>query len=308
MNEATREPEAGAAAVTPGADAPLTERAPQGYKAKEQQSEPAPSGRARHLATLAFAVLWLGALSGYLWGYYSKAGAPLPGLSTLALALGAALVPIFIIAVLVELAAQAGRLSRLTRQLTRAARGVAENDAHTSTRIAQTGQAVRRELDVLSAALDATLARVAAVEDMLADQIDAIERAGSQAQQRAQTIRGLLQTERTQLAELAEDLGRKSQDIVQAVGAQSQAGERHSRAAAKSCARPRRRSPARSKASRVPRRMPAAIPPASSKSSNGPRTRLRMRRAIRWPRPTGSRRGSVRSTAFSPARPSASRS
>lgn len=220
MNDTTREPSTSLTNATLGADAPLTERAPRSEKTQAARAalENGSAGRLRHLASFAFAVLWLGALGGYLWGFYGKTDAPLPGPSTIALALGIAFVPIFIVAVLVELAAQTRRVARLTRHFAKAALRVSDIEAQMGTGAAQAALAIRRELNALSGALDATLARVAAVEEMLDNQVGAIERVGNQAQLRTQSIRELLQAERAQLSSAAEELGRSTETIAQTLG------------------------------------------------------------------------------------------
>src|SRR5262249_43566397 len=78
-----------------------------------------------------------------------------------------------------------------------------------------------RELDRLSGALDATLARVATIEAMIENQVGAVERAGGRAQSRAQAIRDLLQQERSRLEAVTEEMTTSATALVQGVSAEA---------------------------------------------------------------------------------------
>lgn len=217
LNETTRAPKAPVTHAMPGRVNPQAEHSPSSHRPRESAAPAeAPAGGAlRHLVSFGFAVLWLGAVGGYLWGYYGRAGAPAPEVGALALALGIAFVPIFIVAALVEIIAQARKLARLSRHLAKAAQRASEADLKVIESAAQAGHAVRRELDVLAGALDATLARIAAVEEMLDNQVGAIERTGQKAEERVEKMRALLQGERVELAAVADELGKSTEQVAQ---------------------------------------------------------------------------------------------
>lgn len=175
--------------------------------------------RFRWPAFTVFALLWLGALAGYVGGYLTSHGQAVATTFWL-LVFGAAILPLVLIAILSELMVQARALSRTTREISRLAVRITEPEGLAGNRVASVGVAVRRELDVLSAALDATLDRVAAVESLIENQVSAVERAGGRAQMRAQMIRDLLQQERDSLSGVAEQLSGTAGAIVQSVSAQ----------------------------------------------------------------------------------------
>jgi uncharacterized protein YoxC len=180
----------------------------------------AASGRAR-IITVVIAVLWLGGVGAYLWGRFGPTlFEPQPfGLTLGVLAL--ALIPVMLVAALVELAVQGGTLSQTNHLLHKLALQAGDAQATGEGRTALMTGAVRRELDKLSGALDSTLDRVAAIEAMVENQVGAIERAGGKAHQRAQAIRDLLQQERDRLETVAEELGASASAIAQSVSVEA---------------------------------------------------------------------------------------
>jgi len=176
-----------------------------------------PGARQLRLLTLLAAVLWLGGLGAYLWGFFGPTlFEPQPFGVTLGI-IGMALIPILLVAVLVELAIQGRALARSNRQLAR----LALNEGHADPRAALLSGGVRRELDKLSGALDSTLDRVAAIEAMIENQVGAVERAGGRAQMRAQAVRDLLQQERDRLESVSEELSTNATAIVQALSTEA---------------------------------------------------------------------------------------
>ena len=188
---------------------------PQAYHAPRPMSGRNPD-RLRFV-TLVAAILWLGPFCAYLGG---RGFAPLleqPFSEILSL-FALAIVPIILVGVLVELAIQSQALSRSNRQIARLA---LSHDSGSDARTALLSGSVRRELDRLSGALDATLARVAAIETMIENQVGAVERAGGRAQARAQAIRDLLQQERNRLEAVAEEMSTSASVLVQAVSTEA---------------------------------------------------------------------------------------
>lgn len=181
------------------------------------QSVPGADHDARNLRllTLFISVLWLSGLAAYLWGFFgAMLFQPQPFGVTLGI-IGIALIPVLLIAVLIELAIQGRALARSHRQLARLT--LVANDGHNDPRAALLSGGVRRELDKLSGALDQTLARVAAIEAMIENQIGAVERVGGRAQLRAQAISDLLKQERDRLETISTELSTNTTALVQAL-------------------------------------------------------------------------------------------
>jgi uncharacterized protein YoxC len=187
-------------------------------------TSPPPAGSRKgggRFVTLILALLWLGALGAYLWGYFGPAlFQPQPFGVTLGV-IALALVPIMLVAALVELAIQGETLSQTNRLLGRLSLQVGDAQLPGESRATLMTGAVRRELDKLSGALDSTLDRVAAIEAMVENQVGAIERAGGKAHQRAQAIRDLLQQERDRLEAVAGELSASASAIAQSVSTEA---------------------------------------------------------------------------------------
>jgi hypothetical protein len=189
---------------------------PQAYHA----SRPQPPERAARLRaiTLLGALLWLGPLAAYSWGLGPAYLSGQPFSVVLGL-VGVALIPVLLLAVLIELIIQSRALARTHRHIARLA--LASGESATDAKTALVSGSIRRELDRLSGALDSTLARVAAIEAMIENQVGAVERAGGRAQARAQAIRDLLQQERNRLEAVTEEMSASASVLVQAVSAEA---------------------------------------------------------------------------------------
>jgi len=134
--------------------------------------------RTRVSVLTVFIALWLGGLCAYLWGYF---GADLFHNRDVHLWLAVAAVafgPIVLVAVGTEIIIQGRALASASQEIARIARRLSEPEGPALKRVALVTNAVRRELDILSGSLDATLDRVAAVEALIENQVSAIERAG----------------------------------------------------------------------------------------------------------------------------------
>ncbi len=173
----------------------------------------------RHGLTIVFALFWLSALGFYIFGYVSVSEPPpalrFPQIMAIALA---AIVPIGLMASLSRYMFESKRLALSARRMEWLADRVTTAPMAANEDLTGRAAAVRHELDLLSQALDSTLARVAAIEEMLENNVAAVERAGSSAQIRAQMIRDLLQSERAQLTAIADTLSRSATAVVEAVG------------------------------------------------------------------------------------------
>lgn len=181
----------------------------------------APGARVRILILTVFIALWLGGLFAYLWGYY---GANLfenrdihLWLSVAAAALG----PIILFAVGIEIVIQGRALARTSQDIARITQRLSEPEGPALQRVALITSAVRRELDILSGSLDATLDRVAAVETLIENQVSAIERAGGRAQMRAQVISELLSKERDGLSAIADQMTANAARVADTIQSQA---------------------------------------------------------------------------------------
>ena len=187
--------------------------------------------RRRHWAIAVISILWLSALGGYVWGYFGPSLFAPQSITLWAGIAAAALVPIVLVVMLVELTTQARGLARATFAISRLAERMMEPEDQAAARVATVGGAIRKQLDLLSSALDSTLDRVAAIETMVETQVGAVERVGGRAQMRAQMIRDLLQDERNALNAIAESLNASAGAIVEAVSARvAEARETNERA------------------------------------------------------------------------------
>ena len=187
--------------------------------------------RRRYWAIATISILWLSALGGYVWGYFGPSLFAPQSITLWAGIAAAALVPIVLVVMLVELTTQARGLARATFAISRLAERMMEPEDQAAARVATVGGAIRKQLDLLSSALDSTLDRVAAIETMVETQVGAVERVGGRAQMRAQMIRDLLQDERNALNAIAESLNASAGAIVEAVSARvAEARETNERA------------------------------------------------------------------------------
>ncbi len=181
----------------------LKERAP---TPKPKDAAPSsPKVRASTVFAVVVAALWAGAASAFLAGYFRAQ--TLAGLATwdiqfLAFALIVTFLPplLFIAAGYAVSRAQsmqesAARLATVSERLTTADESAAGNAQ-------RLGRTVRRELDAMSAGLDAVFGRLRALETALEDRVAQLEDAGARAGVKAESIAQRLQTEREGIEQL----------------------------------------------------------------------------------------------------------
>lgn len=195
--------------------APLTDSDPQDGTVNKTGS------RARILINTVFIALWLGGLGAYLWGYFGESLFHSGDVRLWLSVAAAALVPIVLVAAATEITIQGRALAQTSQDIARITRRLSEPEGPALQRVAVVTNAVRRELDILSGSLDATLDRVAAVETLVENQVSAIERAGGRAQMRAQVIGELLGKERDALATIADDLTANAARIADTIQTQA---------------------------------------------------------------------------------------
>lgn len=181
----------------------LKERAP---TPKPKDAAPqSPKVRASTVFAVIVAALWAGAASAFLAGYFRAQ--TLAGLATfdiqfLAFALIVSFLPplLFIAAGYAVSRAQlmqesAARLATVSERLTTADESAAGNAQ-------RLGRTVRRELDAMSAGLDAVFGRLRALETALEDRVAQLEDASARAGVKAESIAQRLETEREGIEQL----------------------------------------------------------------------------------------------------------
>ena len=181
----------------------LKERAPT-PKSKDAVP-PSPKVRASTVFAVIVAALWAGAASAFLAGFFRAQ--TLAGLATfdiqfLAFALIVSFLPplLFIAAGYAVSRAQsmqesAARLATVSERLTTADESAAGNAQ-------RLGRTVRRELDAMSAGLDAVFGRLRALETALEDRVAQLEDASARAGVKAESIAQRLETEREGIEQL----------------------------------------------------------------------------------------------------------
>ena len=181
----------------------LKERAP---APKPKDGAPhSPKVRASTVFAVVVAALWAGAASAFLAGYFRAQ--TITGLATwdiqfLSFALIVTFLPplLFIAAGYAVSRAQtmqesAVRLAAVSERLTTADESAAGNAQ-------RLGRTVRRELDAMSAGLDAVFGRLRALETALEDRVAQLEDAGARAGVKAESIAQRLETEREGIEQL----------------------------------------------------------------------------------------------------------
>jgi hypothetical protein len=149
------------------------------------------------------AALWAGSAGAYLWGYFQS----LSAIATLDLQfLSFALITTFLPPLLFivsgyavsrawNMEASAVHLASVTERITTADESAAVNAQ-------RLGRTVRRELDAMSAGLDAVFGRLRALETALEDRVAELEDASARAGVKAETIAQRLQAERESIEQL----------------------------------------------------------------------------------------------------------
>jgi hypothetical protein len=172
---------------------------------KPKDAEPPPKVRASTVFAVIVAALWAGAAGAFLAGYFraqTLAGLASFDLQFISFAVIVTFLPplLFIAAGYAVSRAQtmqehAARLATVSERLTTADDSAAGNAQ-------RLGRTVRRELDAMSAGLDAVFGRLRALETALEDRVAQLEDASAQASVKAEAIAQRLQAEREGIEQL----------------------------------------------------------------------------------------------------------
>jgi len=162
-----------------------------------------PSGGMALLLAGIFTLFWLGGLGAYLAGFLGLEGIRLIAPPWWGLIGAVAIVPV----ALSWFAAFLAREARIMRQqsvtLATAAASLLEPEEHAAKGLIRLGRAVRREVDVFNAALEAALGRMTMIEVSTNDRLASLEKSANAAQERVDRAATRLGAERDKLAQFS---------------------------------------------------------------------------------------------------------
>lgn len=164
--------------------------------------------RRRHMLVatgigLTASFFWLGIGGAYLWGYLGPQGlAQLPLQLAILTMAAMALLPLLFLAIAM-LAARSLALRDTAEYLLAASERLYAVDDVAAKGAARLGRAVRRELDGLNAGLDGAFQRLRALENVLENQIAALDQVGARAEVRGESVAARLGEERERLESMA---------------------------------------------------------------------------------------------------------
>jgi hypothetical protein len=150
-----------------------------------------------------FSVFWAGGLAAYLIGFLGLEGLQQISPPWWGLIGAVAIVPV----ALAWLAAYLLREARILRQqsltLATAAASLLEPEDHAAKSLTRLGRAVRREVDVFNAALEAALGRMTMIEVQTNERLQSLEKSATAAQERVDRAAQRLGAERDKLAQFS---------------------------------------------------------------------------------------------------------
>ena len=154
-------------------------------------------------AGLVLSFFWAGIGTAFLFGYLGEAGLAALPIQAQALTLAALILPPLFFLAIAFLVARSLALSDTAEQLLLASERLHAVDDVAAKSAARLGRAVRRELDGLNAGLDSAFQRLRALENVLENQIAALDEAGARAEVRGEAVAARLSQERDRLENLS---------------------------------------------------------------------------------------------------------
>jgi hypothetical protein len=151
--------------------------------------------------TLSF--FWLGIGGAYLWGYLGPQGLGQLPLQLAILTIAAMALPPLLFLAIAMLMARGLALRDTAEQLLAASERLYAVDDVAAKSAARLGRAVRRELDGLNTGLDGAFQRLRALENVLENQIAALDQVGARAEVRGESVAARLGEERERLESMA---------------------------------------------------------------------------------------------------------
>lgn len=180
----------------------------------------------RFLATFIFATMTLGWPIGVMWGHHAQTGS-LAGLTFSQIMPFSALMFAFVVPPMIWLIgyiiANMATMSRAASAIAAAAADMLEPDDTAARNVRTVGGVVRGEVDQLNAGIDDALIRLASVEAMIRQHVEAIEFAGAAIETRATSAADRVAAERARLIELTETLNARADDFATAIAEKAQA-------------------------------------------------------------------------------------
>ena len=169
----------------------------------------------RRIPAIAFVatLFWLGAMAAYVWGFYGLDGLSALPRTEMAI-LGAAVVLPLSLVWLAAYAIWRGQEMRLMAEaLARTAIRLTDPADAASDEITTMSQTIRKELDGLKAGLAEALAETTRMKALVSDELQAIDRGTSRAEDRARVMQELLGRHRENLIELSRAIGSENDTI-----------------------------------------------------------------------------------------------
>ncbi len=174
--------------------------------AERRRTAPPPAkpsgGMALSLASI-FTLFWVGGLGAYLLGFLGLDGIRQIAPPWWGLIGAVAIVPVLLSWFAAFLAREARIMRQQSVTLATAAAALLEPEDHAAKSLTRLGRAIRREVDVFNAALEAALGRMTMIEVSTNDRLASLEKSATAAQERVDRAATRLGAERDKLAQFS---------------------------------------------------------------------------------------------------------